>query len=225
MPVIVVARQGPNVLLGQSGKWLIDTASNKTQFAQTQRSTAETEEDAIADLIATAPPNANIANISKKNDYYSGKFVDTTNPNPFGFIKGTYPDPKFPGETPVQAAAREFGEETFTPISEADLTFIKKNPKVNLYVYRLDVDKPKADAIIDTWTKKGLGERVGELVTLKWVPITDLPTMTLNEESQLASGGRKRTKTLRRRKLYKRTFKNVLKPTTLARKNRLNRLS
>ena len=100
-----------------------------------------------------------------------------------GFIKGTIES----GETPQQTAAREFKEETFTelPIDR----FVQVQPNV----FKVDVTDEEATAILQNWEthfKKGFGE----LVELKWVPIKDIPSLSLNRDSQGAVkylGGRR----------------------------------
>jgi hypothetical protein len=180
MSVLVLALNRGKVLLGTGGKWYREGKSQAEQatIAAMQRTSATDPDTAVTDLIATAPPGVRIGPVVKKNGYYSTRFIDPSKRgNPWGFIKGTFPDTNYPGETAEAAARREFEEETSTPLTEP-LTEVAPT------IFRVTVDDAKADAILRTWRTKSR-EGYGELVNLEWVPIQDV-RKDLNPESMAA---------------------------------------
>jgi 8-oxo-dGTP pyrophosphatase MutT (NUDIX family) len=179
MPVIVFALNRGRVLLASGGKWYKDGKSleERKKIRELQSTGATDPGSAIADLIATAPPGVRVTPLAKKDDQYVTKFIDPSKGgNPWGFIKGTFPDTDYPDESPEEAVRREFEEETSTPLTEP-LTPIPKAPNV----FQVDLNDEKADAVIRNW-RKAAREGYGELVNLEWVPIKDVQD-NLNEES------------------------------------------
>ena len=187
MPVIVFALNRGRVLLASGGKWYKDDKSSeeRMKIRDMQNTGATDPGDAIADLIATAPPGVRVTPVVKDGDVYVTKFVDPSKGgNPWGFIKGTFPDTAYPDETPEEAARREFEEETATPLTET-LTLLNK-PKTlkDPHIYRVDLGDEKAEAVIKNWRAK-TREMYGELVNLEWVPIKKIRE-DLNRESNAA---------------------------------------
>lgn len=180
MPVIAIAVHKDNVLLATGGKWYIDGKSKPLQarIAKEQRSTKPTEEEAADEIRARLPKGVHMKPLVKKTDYFTTKFVKLSDPNPPGFIKGTYPERD--GESPEAAIVREFEEETFTKIDK------DKFHKVAHHVYKVQLTDDEAKAAIDNWKEKFTKEKTGELVNLEWVPIASVlgGTPKLNEESQ-----------------------------------------
>jgi hypothetical protein len=82
----------------------------KERVAKAQRSTAKTSADAYVDLYATRPANTLMTPPVQKVDkdtgqpYFTVRYISQAHPNPPGFIKGTFPDSKFKGESPQDAA-------------------------------------------------------------------------------------------------------------------------
>jgi hypothetical protein len=149
--------------------------------------------------------NASIQNGKQLKNRYTTRFLYSANPP--GFIKGTFPDPAYPGETPQQAGAREFFEETGTRID------IVRFEQIQPTIFMLRMSSKEAEQIIPTWRALP----VGELTELRWEPILEIikDTNSLNSESRLAArflppvGGRK--KTIRRKKLKQPKKKGTLK--------------
>ena len=196
--VIVFAMNQNRVLIGAAGKWLMDDkpSAEKQAIARAQRTTSDDPYYAFADLFATRPANTLMSKITKKEDYFTTRFVDTTRPNPPGFIKGGIES----GETPQQTAAREFEEETFTkfPVER----FVEVAPNV----YKIDITNEEAEPIVPKW-QTNFKNGFGELLKLNWMSVSNVHRSKdmLNSESQTAlqylprSGGRR----TRRRMLHK----------------------
>ena len=183
MPVIVLATSGRDVLIAQSGKWVTD--EDKSVFplqkitgvpntprrrraieVATQRAQQLGEEVKFTPLEWKTEP-----------DRFSTRFVKPGNPP--GFLKGTFPDSKYPDEAPVEAAIREVKEET-----NFDITPYKIVPKTDR-IFQVEIPAEQKQSIIQSWRAMG---RQGELVDLRWEPISDIrkDIRMLNSESQAA---------------------------------------
>jgi predicted NUDIX family NTP pyrophosphohydrolase len=187
MPVIIFALNQGRVLLGSGGRWYKDGKSTeeRKKIREMQSTTAVTQDDAVADLISTAPPGMRVSPLVKEGNVYYTKFIDPSKGgNPWGFIKGTFPDDNHSGESPEAAARREFYEETSTELTEP-LTLLSMPKSLDdPYIYKVDLDDEKAKAVIENWRQK-TREMFGELVNLEWVPIENVTT-NLNPESNAA---------------------------------------
>ena len=191
---IVIVLHGKKVLLGQGGTWRVD---RDPSVAELQRSTASTPEAATVEILAKLPKGVIMKPVIWKGSYFTTKFIETTDPNPPGFIKGGI---EASDASPRTAAAREFEEETFTKIPAS--RFVELAP----HVFKLEVDDTEAKEIIENW-RRSFKAGIGELVTLKWMAVSTVHRSAdiLNKESQAAlkhlptSGGRR----TRRRMLQK----------------------
>lgn len=209
MAVIVLAVSGRDVLICNSGKFLADQnwiPGNELRAAQRVdvlggRVVTNTEQDkqaAITIFLQRADQFTQRLNQHIKVGNVEWKPASPANPargipalpnrfttrflypmNPAGFIKGTYPDLVFPGETPKQAAAREFFEETGTRI---DLGRFQNTPDPNVFI--LNISPAEKQSILNTWGQL----RTGELYQLYWVPIAEVcaTPMHLNQQCQYA---------------------------------------
>lgn len=214
MPVIVLATSGRDVLVGQGGIWITDLLKSRPQERERAferqkirgfPNTPEGKSQAIAEASRRAKEfgaNTKFTEPKWKDDgdpRYSTRFLSSDQINPPGFIKGTFPDKEFPGETPEAAARREFKEETGHSVDA--LTEVAAN------TFRLEIPQAQKSAIIQSWRNMG---QMGELVELRWEPMADIrkDVTKLNPESQKAvpylptyyAGTRRRR---RRRKVYK----------------------
>lgn len=213
MPVIVLARNGDSVLLTRSGKWYIDTKvtdEEKAAVASMQRTTANDYENALADLVATCPEGVQVTDVVKKPSYYTSRFVSQDVEHPWGFVKGTWPDPKHRGESALAAAVREFEEETGVNFSADRFKPLASN------VFRLDLTDKEAKQVYDSAIKM-MDEKVGELTSIAWVPVQDVRPVCLNRESKPALPHLGRSRTRRRRRTRRRVLKN---PKTLKKRVR-----
>lgn len=202
MPVIVLATSGRDVLIATAGKWVTDEDKSVfelqklTGFPNTPIGKAGATKEATrrAEKLGT---DVKFTPLEWKTqpDRYSTRFVKPGNPP--GFLKGTYPDPKYPNESPVEAAIREVKEET-----GFDITSYKIVPKTDT-IFQVEIPAEQKENVIQSWRAMG---REGELVDLRWEPIPDIrkDIRLLNSESQpavqylpLKAGTR------RRRKIYK----------------------
>lgn len=198
-PVIVLATHGRNVLIAQGGKWLTDedksvfdlqriTGVENTPRRRTARQVATERAQQLGENVKFTP-----LEWKPSPDRFSTRFVVPGNPP--GFLKGTYPDPKYPNESPVEAAIREVKEET-----GFDITPYKIVPKTDT-IFHVEIPE---EPILQSWRAMG---REGELVDLRWEPIADIrkDIRLLNPESQAAvrylplKAGTRR----RKRKIYK----------------------
>lgn len=187
MPVIVLATSGRDVLIGQGGQWLVDTTPDKEIIYTAQKITGfpNTEEGKQAATAKAAirarqlGPDIKFTELEWKTnpDRYSTRFLTPINPP--GFIKGTYPDDKYPNETPRQAAIREFREETGYSIERFPL--IEVAPKI----FRIEIPQDQKSAVIQSWRNMGA---MGELFELRWEPNVDIrkDAAKLNSESRPA---------------------------------------
>jgi hypothetical protein len=192
MAVIVIATHRDHVLITSGGKWLLNTMRSppmKERVAKAQRSTAKTSADAYVDLYATRPANTLMTPPVQKVDketgqpYFTVRYISQAHPNPPGFIKGTFPDSKFKGESPQDAAAREFEEETGYRVPDQHRF---REVAAGTNIFKLAVPSElEAALIFRSWTIK-LEAGEGELVDLGWVPIKNVRKESLNPESQIA---------------------------------------
>lgn len=227
MPVIVIARSGRDVLIGQNGIYLQDThwidpavlrdsqrvtqlpdgaggnrvvantPADKVAAAQLFRSKAENytndlkaagriknfdkiKYDSVKWKVATPADAAR--GIPALPDRFVTRFIYPI--RPAGFIKGTFPDAEFPGETPQQAAAREFREETGTDIPIAN--FVAVPGAGNIFI--LTVPLAQKPTITASWRAMDQNYE-GELFELTWEPIVDIYKIrdSLNAESRAAA--------------------------------------
>lgn len=207
MSVIVLATSGRDVLITQGGKWLVDSAPDNDAVYSAQKITGfpNTEvgrQAAVNEAIRRSKQFGEDVRFTplewKTNpDRYSTRFLIPINPP--GFIKGTYPDKKFPGETPEKAARREFKEESGYSLDRFKLT--EKAPGI----FYVEIPTDQKDVIRKTWREMG---PQNELYELRWEPIPDIRTdiLKLNPQSQPAvqylpmkAGTRRR----RRRKAFR----------------------
>lgn len=209
MPVIVLAISGRDVLIAQSGKWLTDGRKETklfqlqkiTGFPNTPEGLAAANEEALrrANTVGTDIRYTPLV-WKTAPDRYSTRFL--TPANPPGFVKGTFPDADFPGETAMAAAVREFEEETGYDIGRSLL-----QPTTTAGIFTVNISPGEKTAILRSWNAMG---RVGELYDLRWEPIADIrkDIGLLNGESQQAvqylpqRAGRRKTR--RRRTSRKR---------------------
>jgi len=173
MPVIVLALHDKKVLIATGAGWLMNGKSHAEQgrIAEAQRSEAGTESAAEKDIRTRLPKNCMMRPLvwKEKEGYYTTKFVNKSDPNPPGFIKGTFPDKEFPKEGPKEAAAREFEEETFTKIPVGRFSEVS----LQTQVYKVILTDGEAHSVIANW-KRHYDKDIGELIDLKWVPIADV---------------------------------------------------
>lgn len=201
-PVIVLATHGRDILIAQGGKWVAD--EDKSVF-ELQKITGvpdtprrRTAREIAAERAKSLGEDVKFTPLEWKTDpdRFSTRFVKPGNPP--GFLKGTYPDPKYPNESPVEAAIREVKEET-----GFDITPYKIVPKTET-IFQVEIPAEQKENVIQSWRAMG---REGELVDLRWEPIADIrrDIRLLNRESQTAlqylplrAGTRRR-----KRKIYK----------------------
>lgn len=181
MPVIVLAINGRDVLIAQAGKWLTDTDKSVFDLQKIMGfpNTPDGKIQATQEAVRRAErlgPDVKFTPLEWKTepDRYSTRFVKPGYPP--GFLKGTYPDPKYPNESPMEAAIREVREET-----KFDITPYRIVPKTDT-VFLVEIPK---EGILQSWRAMG---REGELVDLRWEPISDIrkDIRLLNPESQAA---------------------------------------
>ena len=216
MPVIVLAISGRDVLIAQSGKWLTDVKKDPklfqlqkiTGFPNTPAGLAAARAEALRRADSLGPDTKYTPLVWKTNpDRYSTRFL--TPMNAPGFVKGTFPDSDFPGESEIAAAAREFKEETGYAITGLQ-------PTASPDVFTVDVPSTEKVAIINSWRAMG---REGELYDLRWEPIPDIrkDIALLNSESKPAvqylpvRAGRRKTRRRTTRKTRKRIHGRIRK--------------
>jgi len=219
MPVIVLATSGRDVLVAQSGKWLTDVNKDPKIFQLqkipgTRDGVAAARAEALRRAESLGPDVRFTPLVWKTNpDRWSTRFLTPINPP--GFVKGTFPDSDFPGESEMAATVREFKEETGYDISRFSL---KPTPGRGMFTVAIPAEEKAA--IIKSW--KAMGKE-GELYDLRWEPIPDIQkdVAPLNTESKLAvpylaaRAGRRKTrrqKTIRmKRAAYLREHHHLFK--------------
>jgi hypothetical protein len=193
------------VLLGSSGKWLMDTTpkNKKDELAKNQRSYETDKAKAEAEILKRLPAGVHMKPIVKKADYYTTKFLKTSPPNKQGFIKGDIET----GESGEVAIAREVEEETFTKFPA------RRFKQVHGNIFMIELTDAEAKDIVQNWRAQ-FTKNIGELVALKWEPIKDLKEDDVNSDSTTAfkylpkPGGGERVKTRRAKRRFCRTAKN-----------------
>jgi len=176
------------VLLGEGGKWLMDFTpkSKRDELAEKQRSTAKTTTEAMVEILSRLPAGSIMKPVVNKGAYYSTKFVRKADPNPPGFLKGDIEA----GESAKDAIVREVEEETFTKLPASRFT------EVHTHIFKIELTDTEAKDIVANW-KRQFDAGIGELVSLHWAEIKNIPRYHLNKESQSAvqylpkSGGRR----------------------------------
>lgn len=184
------------VLLGEGGKWLADSTpkGDKAALAKKQQSTAKTATEATTEILSRLPAGTIMKPVVNKGTYFSTRFIRKADPNPPGFLKGDIET----GESAKDAIVREIEEETFTKLPASRFT------EVHTGIFKIELTDAEAKDIVSNW-KRQFDAGIGELVSLQWVDIKDIPRYHLNKESQSAvqhlpkSGGRR----TRRRMLQK----------------------
>jgi 8-oxo-dGTP pyrophosphatase MutT (NUDIX family) len=218
MPKVFVFITRPGkVLIGQGGRWLIDSVSpaDKSRLAADQRSN---NTNARAARIEIAGRRRNwggqdtvVGPVVSKGSYFSGKFIDVRDANPPGFIKGDIEGK----EKPLDAAIREVAEELSTVLQPSQFRQVHTQPEYT--IFQVDLKDADADALYKSW-KDDFDAGMAELVKLTWEPFASVPAMRLNFESKAVlthlpipkPGGRR---TRRRRRVLK-------KPKTLKKRIR-----
>lgn len=165
------------VLLGQSGKWLIDSIpeDKKAEFAEKQRSYETDKDKAEAEIRKNLPARTHMRPLVKKDTYYTAKFLKISPPNKQGFIKGDIEK----GESAEAAIAREVKEETFTKFPAS------RFKKVHTNIFTIELTDDEAKDIVHNWRTQ-FNKKIGELVSLKWVDIKDLKKDDVNSDSKTA---------------------------------------
>jgi hypothetical protein len=163
------------VLLGQSGKWLMDSTpeDKKDELAKKQRSYETDKAKAEAEILKNLPAGTHMKPIVKKPAYYTTKFVKLSPPNKQGFIKGDIEK----GESGKAAIVREVREETFTKFPASRFKEVHTN------IFRIELTDDEAERIVKNWDAQ-FKKKIGELVSLKWVEIKDLKKDDVNEDSK-----------------------------------------
>jgi len=165
------------VLLGSSGKWLMDVTrkDKKDELAKKQRSYETDKAKAEAEILKRLPAGVHMKPIVKKPTYYTTKFLKTSPPNKQGFIKGEIEK----GESGEVAIAREVEEETFTKFPAS------RFKKVDTNIFTLELTDAEAKDIVQNW-RAHFTKKIGELVALKWEPIKGLKEADVNSDSTTA---------------------------------------
>jgi hypothetical protein len=220
MPVIVLAVHGDEVLLARGARWYMDKrpASEQPVIAELQRSrkpTLKEAEDEIRGRIGNhplLPDTLMMRPLVKKPKYFTTKFVDTTDTFPEGFIKGTFPDSDYPGESPQSAAAREFEEETGVSFPDTRFQSLSSTPMI----FRIKLTDDEFSQVVSTYAARR-ANKIGEIVSLRPVKISAVDATQLNPESRVAvsyltvSGGRRRRRTRRRMLKNPKTLKKRIR--------------
>ena len=231
MSVVVLAINQQKVLVGQTSRFLMETPFELMRDDQrVYFNKASSEDDAFNILLgripaletkivgklgktpalaaATPPPpppstthrvKISRESIERKSGYFTGRYYSTVDLFPAGFVKGGIKT----GESPEDAAQREFQEETGFLIT--DKTRFKQCAS---NVFRLDLTDQEAADVEASW--KAMDDlNQGEVFNLKWTPITGLKKKSLNEESQPAHaclfkkpGGKRTRKSLRTKRRH-----------------------
>jgi hypothetical protein len=165
------------VLLGSSGKWLMDSTPDdkKADLAKKQRSYETDKGKAEAEIRKALPAGVHMKPLVKKATYYTTKFIKVSPPNKHGFIKGDIET----GESGGAAIAREVEEETFTKFPAS------RFKKVHGNIFTIELTDAEAKDIVHNW-RSHFTKKIGELVTLKWEAIKDLNESDVNSDSTTA---------------------------------------
>lgn len=188
--VAVIATFGRNVLIGQSGRYVMDGLSGeplqtiiKAQRFPALEDTLNARNDAMVLFEAYAYIHKyNVGEISWKPAdargpaRYSTKYIRRTNPNPPGFIKGTVIPPSADHVFLRQKAIDEFKEEVGIQLEDTDLI---ETSQPNVFVVDMVPLVERKQYVIDAWNET---RPFTELVHLEWVNRDALPQ--LNEQSQ-----------------------------------------
>lgn len=200
MTAVVVARR-PNgyLLVGYNGKWLRDNpayaaavradedigAVNSMQAEEAVEDRHYKWQEAVGEPVKYT--------LKQKDGVWSAVFF-TKDKGRLGFPKGGLEA----GETPRQAAVREFAEETGFRVEEVRMvpswSGMDSRGKP-VYAFTLTLSDSEADAVAVAWKRLG---HESELFDLEWMAPKQVRTRKLNEHSWLALTRPRRAGTRRR---------------------------
>lgn len=207
MTAVVVADNAGDLLVADGNKYLIESiprvtaADRETQRTGLPVTSPKEEAHAIArERLAAWTRDPRVGGrplkyvIIKKDGEWKIRFLIQGHPNSFGFPKGGIE----PGETALDAAYREFEEETGFVIPAGSL-LPSRQPNVFLF----HATPQQRQAIVDAWTAM---EPEGELFNLRWMPAAAVQAApTMNSPSRRALGG---GRSRRRRRFTRKTRRN-----------------